>query len=74
MSKSDSGDWVTDESGEVAFMAEIEGQEPTPHSTLQDAVCHVEGYESPTGAIYYTLFGAHRPVIVYRDGDIDLAD
>jgi hypothetical protein len=65
---------VTDESGGVAFTVEIDGFEPTPHSTLQDAMCRVEGCESPTGAIYYTLFGAHRPVVVYRDGDVELAD
>jgi hypothetical protein len=64
---------VTDESGEVAFTVEIDGHEPSPHSTLQDAMCRVESYETPTGAIYYTLFGAHRPVIVYRDGEIDMA-
>jgi len=45
---------------------------PAIASTLQDAMYRVEGYETPTGAIFYTLFGAHRPVIVYRDGDIDL--
>jgi hypothetical protein len=55
-------------------MLEIDGHEPSPHSTLQDAMNRVEGCETPTGAIYYTLFGAHKPVIVYRDGDIDLAD
>jgi hypothetical protein len=63
---------MADESGEVAFMVEIEGQEPSPHSTLQDAMHRVEGYERSTGTIYYTLYGAHDPVIVYRDGDIDL--
>ena len=64
---------MTDESGEVAFTVEIVGQEPSPHSTLQDAMCRVEGYERPTGAIFYTLFGAHKPVVVYRDGEIDHA-
>jgi hypothetical protein len=64
---------MADESGEVAFMVEIEGQEPSPHSTLQDAMDRVEGYENPTGAIFYTLFGAHKPVVIYRDGNIDLA-
>lgn len=64
---------IADESGEVAFTVEIDGQEPSPHSTLQDAIYRVEGYETPTGAIFYTLFGAHQPVVVYRGGEIDHA-
>lgn len=64
---------MTDESGQVAFTVEIDGQEPSPHPTLQDAIDRVEGYETPTGAIFYTLNGAHQPVVVYRDGDIALA-
>jgi hypothetical protein len=63
---------MADESGEVAFMVEIDGHEPSPHTTLQDAMYRVEGYETPTGAIFYTLYGAHTPVVVYRDGDINL--
>jgi len=60
------------ESGAVAFMVEIDGQEPSPHATLQDAMYRVEGYETPTGAIFYTPYGAHQPVVVYRDGDVDI--
>jgi hypothetical protein len=52
---------VTDESGEVAFTVEIDGYEPTPHSTLQDAMCRVEGYENPTGASFTRCLGRTHP-------------
>jgi hypothetical protein len=61
---------MADESGEVPFTVEIDGQERSQHATLQDAVYRVECYEIPTGAVFYTLFGAHRPVVVYRAGEI----
>jgi hypothetical protein len=58
---------------DYAFVAEVDGQEPTAQPTLQSAMDWVEHIANPSGAIFYTLYGAHTPIVTYRDGEIDIA-